>query len=218
LKTKRKNSSRPSSLGHLVSRAFYERDPSKVARELLGKMLARRIGADLLAGRIVETEAYLGVNDLAAHSAAGETARNSVLFGPAGHAYVYFTYGMYHCLNISCEQEGYAGCVLIRALEPLSGIGEMARARKLAFSTEPRLPELKLLTSGPGRLCQAIYIIRAHDNGKDVTSPKSDLQIFDDGYRPERIQASPRIGITKSVDLKLRFSIAGNRFVSGKRI
>src|SRR5437762_13866171 len=119
----------------ILPQKFYARDPRIVARELLGKILVRtlsgRAGTKRLAGRIVEVEVYLGEGDLAAHSAAGKTARNEVLFGPPGHAYVYFIYGVHYCLNVSCEPEGEAGCVLIRALEPVEGIRAMAKARGL---------------------------------------------------------------------------------------
>ena len=114
----------------LLRRAFFNRDPRAVARELLGKLVIRREGRKQLAGRIVEVEAYLGAGDLAAHAAAGHTARNAVLWGPPGHAYIYFIYGVHYCLNISCLPAGEAGCILIRALEPVSGIADMAeRAR-----------------------------------------------------------------------------------------
>jgi DNA-3-methyladenine glycosylase len=201
---------------NLLPRTLYERDPRTVARELLGKVLIRRAEKHLIAGRIVETEAYLGERDLAAHAAAGMTPRNAVLFGPAGHAYVYFTYGMYHCMNISCEKAGRAGCVLLRALEPLSGLEEMALGRRIALPYEPTEKTLKLLTSGPGRLCQALHITRADDNGIDVTSRRSDLQVVEDDYHAKRIIATERIGITKDAHLKLRYVIAGSPFVSGK--
>src|SRR5215510_8224934 len=115
----------------LLPRSFFNRDPRVVARELLGKLVVRKDGRKVLAGRIVEVEAYLGANDLAAHAAAGRTARNQVLWGPPGHAYVYFIYGVHYCLNISCLPDGQAGCVLIRALEPVAGLEQMARSRKL---------------------------------------------------------------------------------------
>ena len=206
-----------------MPRAFFERDPREVARELLGKVLLRRVGSKprkLIAARIVEAEAYLGERDLAAHAAAGMTPRNAVLFGPAGHAYVYFTYGMYHCMNISCEKAGRAGCVLLRALEPLAGLEEMALGRGLLLPDEPNERTLKVFTSGPGRLCQALHITRAADNGKDVTSPQSDLQVtqMDDGYAVKEILTTERIGIsnTKDAHRKLRYLVAGNPFVSGK--
>jgi len=192
---------------------FYVRDPRIVSRALLGKVLVRREERRLLAGRIVEVEAYLGKDDPAAHSAAGRTARNAVIFGPPGHAYVYFIYGNHYCLNVSCLPDGVAGGVLFRAVEPLSGTEEMAKARGISIQT-PR--DLKLLTSGPGRLAEAFGITRPRDNGKDLTSPKSDLWIADDGYRPRRIAITPRIGITKAAERPLRYVIAGNEFVSGR--
>src|ERR1700728_3918861 len=130
-----------------LPRAFFARNPRRVARELLGKILVRNSGGLRLTARIVEVEAYLGENDPAAHAAAGSTARTSVLFGPPGHAYVYFIYGNHYCLNVSCEREGKAGSVLFRALEPLLGIEEMARARGMTVSGPRDLPPL---TSGPG--------------------------------------------------------------------
>src|SRR3984957_7333011 len=138
-----------------LDRAFFGRDPRRVARQLLGKVLVRT--EPPLTGRIVEVEAYLGANDPAAHSAAGKTARNEVLFGPPGYAYVYFIYGNHYCLNVSCEPDGQAGGVLFRALEPLTGLEEMARARGIKLHGANGLSEKDLpkLTSGPGRLCEA---------------------------------------------------------------
>src|SRR5207237_1092202 len=115
-----------------LKRDFYDRDPQSVSRELLGKVLVRREGTQLLEARVVEVEAYLGEGDPAAHAAAGRTARNDVLFGPPGHAYVYFIYGNHWCLNISCLRDGMPGCILIRALEPVGDIEEMARARRVS--------------------------------------------------------------------------------------
>ncbi|MGA7219983.1 MAG: DNA-3-methyladenine glycosylase [Candidatus Sulfotelmatobacter sp.] len=197
-----------------LDRAFFARSPRLVARELLGKVLVRDSENLHLAGRIVETEAYLGENDLAAHAAAGNTARTSVLFGPAGHAYVYFIYGNHYCLNVSCEREGKAGSVLFRALQPLAGIEEMAHARGIA-PPEPR--DLPKLTSGPGRLAQAFDITRARDNGCDLTSPQSGLWIGGDGFRAGKIVVTPRVGIRKAAEQPLRFFLAGNAFVSGPR-
>jgi len=199
-----------------LGREFYGRDPRKVARELLGKVLVRdeRDRDVALTGRIVEVEAYLGENDPAAHSFAGRTPRNEVLFGPPGHAYVYFIYGNHYCLNVSCEPDGQAGGVLFRALEPMTGIEQMAEARGIDGRT-PR--DLRLLTSGPGRLAEAFGITRSRDNGVDLTSRESALWIGDDGYRPKRVSLSPRIGITKAAARKLRYAIAGNPFVSGPR-
>lgn len=201
-----------------LARRFFDRDPRQVARDLLGKILIRRQGVRILAGRVVETEAYMGLNDAAAHAAAGETARNSVLFGPPGHAYVYLIYGFHYCLNVSCLPKGDAGCVLFRALEPIAGLQEMSRYRHLELAPTPRPAQLRSLVSGPGRLTQALAISRLRDNGKDMTNPeKSDLWLADDGYVPERIAITPRVGITKSKDEMLRYVIAGNAFVSGKK-
>lgn len=199
---------------HPLNRVFFSRSPRRVARELLGKVLVRQDGRARLTARIVEVEAYLGKKDPAAHAAAGLTARNSVLFGPPGHAYIYFIYGNYYCLNVSCEPEGKAGGVLFRALEPLTGIDEMARARGIGVL---RPTDLRKLTSGPGRLCEAFGITRARDNGRDLTSPGV-LWIGDDGNHPRAIEVTPRIGITKASDRLLRYVIAGNQFVSGPRV
>jgi DNA-3-methyladenine glycosylase len=197
----------------LLERAFFTRDPRRVARELLGKVLVRQTAGVRLAGRIVEVEAYLGEKDPAAHAAAGRTARNAVLFGPPGYAYVYFIYGNHYCLNVSCEPEGKGGGVLFRALEPLIGVEEMARARGVTLNGPADWPKL---TSGPGRLAQAFGITRARDNGCDLTSAASSLWIGDGGYRPRRIRVTRRVGITKAQDKRLRYILNGNRFVSRK--
>ena len=201
-----------------LSRAFFDRDPVIVGRELLGKLLIRRERRTLLAGRIVEDEAYLGEEDPAAHAYNGRTPRNLVLFGPPGHAYVYFIYGNHYCLNVSCMPQGFAGCILLRAMEPVCGIGAMAHARGLQLLPEPRAALLRLISSGPGRMSQALGITRNRDNGKDLTSRRSDLWIADDGFRPERVAITERIGITKAMDQPLRFMIAGNPFVSRRRV
>jgi len=198
----------------VLPREFYNRDPRHVSRDLLGKVLVRRERKELLAARIVEVEAYLGENDLAAHAAVGRTARNAVLFGPPGYAYVYFIYGNHYCLNVSCLPDGVAGGILFRALEPLSGIEEMARLRGISLDGNRDLREL---TSGPGRLAEAFGITRERDNGKDLTSRDADLFIGDDGYRVRRILTTTRIGITKAAELPLRYVIAGNDFVSGPK-
>jgi DNA-3-methyladenine glycosylase len=198
----------------LLRRAFFNRDPRIVARELLGKLIVRREGRKQLAGRIVEVEAYLGAGDLAAHAAAGNTARNSVLWGPPGHAYVYFIYGVHYCLNISCLPAGEAGCILIRALEPVSGIAEMAEARELADLDFTSPPNLRKLASGPGKLCEALRITRPRDNGKDMLASKSDLQVASDGFRVADVAVTQRIGITKSAEMPLRYIISNSPFVS----
>jgi DNA-3-methyladenine glycosylase len=205
--------------GRLVPRAFYDRDPRLVAPELLGKILVRREGKKLLTGRVVEVEAYLGEKDPASHSAVGKTMRNAVLFGPPGLVYVYFIYGTHYCMNVSCLPDGIAGGILFRALEPLAGIDEMAVARGISIAS-PR--DLKNLTSGPGRMAEAFGVTRPRDNGKDLTSKKSDLFIAEDPSkdydRARRILTTPRIGITKASELPLRYVLAGNAFISGPRI
>ena len=185
----------------ILPRSFYNRPTVEVAQDLLGKVIAH--GAT--AGRIVETEAYLGGDDLASHSARGITNRTRVIFGPPGHAYVYFVYGMYECLNLVAEAEGTPGCVLIRALEPLAGIEIMRRRR-------PRARTLRDLTAGPGRLTLALAITRAQ-NGADVT--RGDLVVRKLRREPHiDIEVTPRIGITKCAELPLRYAIRGNPFVS----
>lgn len=200
----------------LLSRAFFIRDPREVAGDLLGKLIVRKAGGKILAGRIVEVEAYLGADDAAAHAAAGRTPRNSVLFGPPGHAYVYFIYGVHYCLNISCMPEGEAGCVLIRALEPVAGIAQMAEAREIEAFDHHSVRDLRKLLSGPGKLCEALGITRPRDNGKNLLSPESDLQVRDDGFKPDKIVVTPRIGITKSAEMPLRYLVGDSAFISRK--
>ena len=183
----------------ILPRRFYDRPTVDVARELLGKVL--RHGDT--SGIIVETEAYLGGDDLAAHSSRGITDRTRVIFGPPGHAYVYFIYGMYECLNIVAEREGTPGCVLIRAVEPLDGIDIMRERRRKARNVED-------LASGPGKLTLALGITRAL-NGTDVTQGPL---IVDDRKGAVDIVTTPRIGITHCADWPLRFHIRHNRFVS----
>ena len=188
--------------GPVLKRAFYDRATVEVAKELLGKVLVH----GETAGRIVETEAYLGRDDLAAHSARGITDRTRVIFGRPGHAYVYFIYGMYECLNLICEPEGTPGCVLIRALEPVAGMDIMRERRPAARKVED-------LASGPGKLTLAMGITRAL-NGADVT--RGALVVCEPrDARAVDVMVTPRIGITKCADLPLRFYERGNRFVSG---
>ena len=204
-------------LAPALTREFFARDAVTVGRELLGKLLIRRQGRKLLAGRIVEDEAYLGAADPAAHTYNGRTLRNAVLFGPPGHAYVYFIYGNHYCTNVSCMPEADAGGVLLRAMEPVLGLEAMAEARGLELSSESPISQLRLISSGPGRMSEALAITRDRDNGKDLTSRQSDLWFADDGHRPHQIEVTPRIGIKKAIHEPLRFVIAGNPYVSGKR-
>ena len=202
----------------MLNAEFFNADPRKVARSLLGKLLIRKTACGILAGRVVETEAYLGAGDAAAHAVAGRTARNFVLFGPPGYAYVYLIYGNHYCLNVSCLPDGVPGGVLFRALEPVAGIEAMARARGIEVGSGGDLKpdEMKKISSGPGRMSEAFGVTRDRDNGKSLVSAKSDLQLVDDGYRVRRVMVTPRIGITKSAEQALRYFIAGNRFVSGR--
>jgi DNA-3-methyladenine glycosylase len=180
--------------GPILKRSFYERPTIEVARALLGKVLVH----GETAGIIVETEAYLGGDDLASHSARGVTNRTRVIFGPPGHAYVYLIYGMYECLNIVAEPAGQPGCVLVRALEPVAGI-EIMRQRR------PAVRKLEDLASGPGKLTLALGITRAH-NGADLT--RGPLVVREPAVpRAFEVAVTPRIGIAKCADLPLRFAI-----------
>jgi DNA-3-methyladenine glycosylase len=168
-----------------------------VAPELIGAELY----VDGVGGTIVELEAY-DQTEPAAHSFRGRTERNAVMFGPAGYAYVYRSYGIHWCLNFVCEPEGVASAVLIRALEPTRGLEVMAKRRGL---DEPRL-----LASGPGRLCQALGVTRAHD-GLPLDRPPFELRAR---AAPVEVVTGPRIGITKAVDLPWRYGLAGSRYLS----
>jgi DNA-3-methyladenine glycosylase len=194
----------------VLSRDFYDRDPRLAGPDLLGKILVRRRGRQLVTGRIVEVEAYLGPEDPAAHASIGRTQRNAVLFGPPGHAYVYFIYCNHYCLNVSCLPDGVPGGILFRAVEPMRGMEAMFKLRGIAESSD-----LRRLTRGPGRLAAAFGITRERDNGKDLTSSRSDLYIADDGAPPPEVLITKRIGIKKAVEMPLRYIVAGNRFVSG---
>ncbi|MFA6039602.1 MAG: DNA-3-methyladenine glycosylase [Candidatus Peribacteraceae bacterium] len=179
-----------------LHRSFYDRDTVIVAQELLGKLLVRRDGEVVRVGKIVETEAYLGPHDLAAHSARGRTKRTEVMFGPPGHAYVYLIYGMHHCLNVVTEGEGHASAVLIRALEPVQNL--LGRS------------------SGPGLLCAAMGIDRTW-NGHDLLSDDFFIMKPDDPDERIVIIKRPRVGVGYAgrwAKRLLRFSIKGNPYVS----
>jgi DNA-3-methyladenine glycosylase len=189
----------------ILERRFYARDTVKVAKELLGKILVRKIDDNILSGMIVETEAYRSSDDPASHSYRGITNRNKVMFGEVGYSYVYFTYGTYYCLNIVAKDPNTkAGAVLIRAIEPLEGIEVMKKHRG---------KELYDLTNGPGKLTQALKIDKSL-NGIDVTR-EGELYIKN-GYDIDEndIIATPRIGIKIALDKYWRFCIKNNRFVS----
>jgi len=187
--------------GPILKRSFYDRETSEVARDLLGKVVVHGVTA----GMIVETEAYPGGDDLASHSARGLTDRTRVIFGPPGHAYVYFIYGMYECLNVVVGAAGTPGCVLVRALEPVWGIETMRRRR-------PAARTLQDLTSGPGKLTLALGITRAQ-YGADFTRGSLVLRQPAEP-RAIEVDVTPRIGIRHCAERPLRFAIRGNRFVS----
>lgn len=183
-------------------RKFYQQPTLKVAKELLGKYLVREINGSFLIGKIVETEAYVGENDLASHASKGKTLRNQVMYGPPGHAYIYFIYGMYFCLNVVTEKEGFPAAVLIRALEPTDeSLGSKARSLEVA--------------SGPGKLCRWMKITKEF-NGWDLTKGQK-LWVEDRGESDFEIEASLRIGVDYSgkwAKKPWRFCIKGNEFVS----
>ncbi len=195
---------RPRWPGDVLPRTFYRRDPRVVAPELLNKVLAC---ADGRAGRIVEVEAYCGAFDPAAHTYRGRTKRNAVMFGPPGHMYVYFTYGMHWCCNTVCGEDGEGVGVLIRALEPLTGIELMREAR-------PKVRRDRELCSGPARLTQALGITGGQ-NGIDLVRAREGYTVVDDGTPPpENVPGSERIGIREGRDLLWRWFVPGNAHVS----
>jgi DNA-3-methyladenine glycosylase len=188
----------------ILPRDFYARDTVKVAKALLGKHLVRVQGKYRMEGRIVEVEAYRGLDDPASHAFRGPTPRNAPMFGKPGHAYIYFTYGNHYCLNITTQDVGTPGAVLIRAMQPLEGLHEMRRLR-------PNMPDSNL-TNGPGKLTKALGIDKSL-NEVDMTRrgilfvTESDEAIFD-------VAKSARVGISKGRDRLWRFYVAGNSYVS----
>ncbi len=195
-----------------LPRKFYTRDVHTVAKELLGKFLVRKIGRKHLIGKIVEVEAYDGSVDKAAHTYGGKTKRNEVMFNEGGFLYVYFTYGMHFCSNVVTGKLNEGKAVLLRAIEPLGGLDKMALNRfgKKDISTM----ELKNLTNGPAKICQAFGIVRS-ENGTDLAG--NEIFILDSSKLSEnKIASSTRIGIKKSVDLPWRYYIKNNSFLSRK--
>ena len=180
-----------------MKRTFFQRDVHVVAPELIGAELY----VDGIGGRIVELEAY-DQDDPAAHGFRGRTERNASMFGPAGRAYVYRSYGVHWCLNLVCEGEGVASAVLLRALEPLAGLGAMRVRRGVENE--------RLLCSGPGRLCQALAVTREHDG---LWLDRSPFELRPRGAEVE-VVAGPRIGITKAVEKPWRYGLAGSPFLS----
>ncbi|HVR81651.1 MAG TPA: DNA-3-methyladenine glycosylase [Luteimonas sp.] len=192
--------------GIVLSRAFYHRDPTEVAPELLNKLLCC---ADGRAGRIVEVEAYGGVDDPAAHTFRGRTARNATMFGPPGYMYVYFTYGLHWCANAVCSDENVGAGVLIRALEPVGGLARMREAR-------PKAARDRALCNGPARLTQAMGITGIHD-GVDLAAGAGAYTITDDGMPPPGApMVGPRVGISRATELPWRWCVPGSPHLSRK--
>ncbi len=189
-----------------VNKEFFLRGTTEVARGLLGCILVRKSGKEILAARIVETEAYLAENDLASHSAPGLTARNAPMFEEGGVLYVYKIYGVHHCINFVTEKKGSGCAVLIRAAEPIAGIGRMMKNRSNN--------NIEALCKGPGNLARA-FGFTVSDNFASLTG--EDLFIRKKMINEELIVSTERIGITKSKELKLRFILKKNKFVSGRK-
>lgn len=192
-------------MGRILPRAFYDRDTELVSRELLGCVLETKSKDGRTAGVIVETEAYVGEHDPACHAAAGRTKRTAPLYGPPGIAYVYFIYGMYWCVNAVTRAQGLPSAVLIRALEPVTGL-DLMRERRGHPASE------RELTNGPGKLCIALGITAEHNGGSLQRGP---IVIREGKDVPERdVVVAPRIGIKKAADWPLRWYIRDNEFVS----
>jgi DNA-3-methyladenine glycosylase len=191
--------------GEPLPRAFYDRDPALVSRDLLGAVLECRTPEGVASGRIVETEAYMGPHDPACHAVVGNTPRTKSLFEAAGTSYVYLIYGMYWCFNAVTREAGFGSAVLVRALEPVDGEPLMHKRR-------PHVRSRHELTNGPGKLCLALGIERIHDG---LTLDEPPLRILRGSPVPDGdVIVTPRIGITKAADWPLRFLISGNPFVS----
>jgi DNA-3-methyladenine glycosylase len=188
----------------VLGRKFYERDPAMVAKDLLGKILVRKIGSEILAGKIVETEAYYGARDPASRAYKGKMKFNELMYAEPGRTFIYMVHGNW-LLNIVAHLKGEVGAVLIRAIEPVQGIEVMERNRQVE--------NLRSLTDGPGKLTKALAITREL-TGVDVTNRKSELTVTKGEKREFEISSSHRIGVRVDLPQKLRFFIKGNKFVS----
>jgi DNA-3-methyladenine glycosylase len=195
-----------------LSKSFYKRKLLTVAKDLLGKVLVKKDGNEILAGRIIEVEAYNGETDAAAHTFNGKTKRNEIMFSEGGLLYVYFTYGAHYCCNVVTGIKGKGTAVLIRAVEPSDGIEKMIQNRFKRELLNDK--EIFNLTSGPGKVCSAFGINKNH-YGIDLTGDKIYL-VKSKLKKHEQIGISKRIGITRSVDLQWRFFIKDNPYLSRK--
>jgi DNA-3-methyladenine glycosylase len=193
-----------------LGRGFFDRDTLEVARELLGRRLVRMLEGKRLSGRIVEAEAYVGEEDEASHASPGPTKRNASMYGPPGHAYVYLIYGMYTCFNVVTGRKGFPAAVLVRALEPVEGL-ETMRERRGGRPDDQ-------LTSGPGRLCEALAIDLQFD-GVDLCSPEACLFLeVGEPVPDERVVTGPRVNVRGddvALSVPWRFYVEGSRYVSG---
>lgn len=189
-----------------LPRSFYDRHPVAVARAVLGRLLVHDSPEGLVSGRIVETEAYRGPRDPASHAFRGITPRNAVMFGPPGHAYVYFIYGVHYCLNLVTERDGFPSAVLVRALEPVQGVEIMRRRRGITAGPA--------LARGPGNVARALGLGREH-NGLDLATGPLWLSDARPARGGLRIAASPRIGLSVALERRWRFFLAGHPAVSG---
>ena len=199
---------RRSRLAPPLPKSFYDRDTELVARDLLGAIIECRTPEGIAAGRIVETEAYLGEHDLACHAAVGRTARTAPLYGPPGIAYVYFIYGMHWCFNAVTRAEHEPSAVLVRAVEPVTGLELMRRRR-------PHARRDTDLTNGPGKLCLALGI-DGRQNWNPLHRPPLLIRAGE-AVADSEVEVTPRIGITKAAEWPLRWVVRDNAYVSGKR-
>ena len=192
------------------TRSFFARPSIELAPLLLNQLLVRDDGR---VGRIIEVEAYAGADDPASHAFRGLTARNATMFGPPGHLYVYFSYGVHWCANVVCGPDGAASAVLLRALDPVEGIAQMRAAR---WAAQKRQLD-RDLCRGPGRLTQAMGIDRSLD-GTDLAAAGSPLWVADDGTPPPEVPSTtPRVGISTAVEWPWRFTVPGHPWLSGRR-
>jgi DNA-3-methyladenine glycosylase len=201
----------------LLPRAFFDRPAVAVAPSLLGCLLSHQTAEGLVTVRLTEVEAYAGEADPASHAFHGRTARNAVMYGPPGHAYVYFTYGMHFCVNLVCQPNGVASAVLLRSGRVVDGV-PLACARRAGRRRSGAPPREIDLARGPARLCEALGIDRSHD-GADVSGPASPLQVFAPlaPVPAAEISTGPRVGVSRASDVAWRFWITGDRAVSAYR-